>query len=122
VYEWLLFLHVLSAFSLGAAYVVLWVALLAADRGAGPMTRTASILSAIGMLGVFVFGIWLAIDAEDYHVWDGWVLAALVLWAIAGETGRRAGVLAHPRAPLFLTISSATVLLLLADMIYKPGA
>ena len=29
-----------------------------------------------------------ALDA--YHVWDGWVIVALVLWAIASETGRRA--------------------------------
>lgn len=122
MYEWLLFLHVLSAFSLGTAYVVLWVALLGGDRAAGRMTRTANILASVGLPGVFVFGVWLAIDADDYHPWDGWILAALALWAIAGETGRRAGALGQPRAPLFLTVSSATVLLLLVDMIYKPGA
>lgn len=45
-----------------------------------------------GTLGTLVFGIWLAIERDEYQVWDGWILAALVLWAIAAETGRRGGV------------------------------
>ena len=47
----------------------------------------------IGSIGVLVLGVWLAIDADAYQVWDGWVIAALVLWAIAVETGRRSGVI-----------------------------
>ena len=46
---------------------------------------------AVGSLGTIVFGVWLAISLDAYQVWDGWVLAAIVLWAIAVEVGRRGG-------------------------------
>jgi hypothetical protein len=36
-----------------------------------------------------VFGVSLAIEVDRYRVWDGWVIAAIVLWAIGTETGRR---------------------------------
>jgi hypothetical protein len=35
------------------------------------------------------FGIWLAISLDAYHPWDGWIIAAIVLWAVAGGTGAR---------------------------------
>ena len=45
----------------------------------------------IGTLGTIVFGVWLAISLDAYKVWDGWVIAAIVLWAGRHEVGRRAG-------------------------------
>ncbi len=40
---------------------------------------------------MLVFGIWLAIDVDGYEVWDGWVIAALVLWFVMGALGSRTG-------------------------------
>ena len=53
--------------------------------------RTAGILVGVGMMGAIIFGVWLAIHEEAYQVWDGWILASLVLWAIGGWAGGQAG-------------------------------
>ena len=103
----------------------------------------------VGSLGVIVFGVWLAISLDGVQVWDGWVIAAIVLWAIASETGRRAdpefapcvqranelvaagqtgpdaglAELARSGKGLMLhSIATVAVLLILVDMIWKPGA
>jgi uncharacterized membrane protein len=157
-YDWLLFLHVAAAFALVAALVVYWVIAVAARNVDRPvdslryfrLARPANVLVIAGTIGTLVFGVWLAIDHDAYQVWDGWVLAALVLWAISAGTGQRGGVIyaqaqklaaeetragrgEQPNAELrtMLTdrrsmwlniVSSGAVLLLLIDMIYKPGA
>ena len=98
-YDWLLFLHVASAFAMVAAYVVFTVVLVAGWRTDRPtsvlalfhVTRPAGVLIAAGALGTLVFGVWLAIYVDGYELWDAWILGALVLWAIGTETGRRAG-------------------------------
>jgi drug/metabolite transporter (DMT)-like permease len=113
------------------------------------VSRAGDVLFAIGSIGTIVLGILLAIDLDEYQVWDGWVIAALVLWALAMETGRRTGrhynaardrartLVAEgrdaPSPELNATLRSSTglvlhlataalVVLLLVDMIYKPGA
>jgi len=156
-YDWLLFLHVLSAFALVAAFV-LYSALIAALWNKDVpseavrllrMHRVGDVLVAVGSIGVLVFGIWLAIDVDGYEVWDGWVIAALVLWLIMGALGSRTGKLYKPardrtvalardgsdapsaelralfqdRRALWLHVAGVvTVVLLLIDMIFKPGA
>ncbi len=158
LYDWLLFLHVLTAFALVAALVVFWVIGIVArtvDRPAESLryfrvARPANVLVVIGSLGTVIFGVWLAIERDEYQVWDGWIIAALILWAISTETGRRGGVpymeaqklaeqlaaegrgeesspelrarLKDPKGMTLNGISSLAVLLLLIDMIYKPGA
>jgi uncharacterized membrane protein len=158
VYEWLLFLHLLAAFALVAALVVFWVIGVVARNVERPVeslryfrvAQPANVLVALGTLGTLVLGIALAIERDEYQVWDGWILAAIVLWAVAAETGRRGGVpyveakkLAErlvaegrgdepsaelraklqDRAGMILNaVSSLLVLLILVDMIYKPGA
>ena len=57
--------------------------LIAADS-AKSFGRVGGPLVGVGMMGVVIFGIWLAIDDDAYHVWDGWIIASLMLWAIAG--------------------------------------
>ena len=37
----------------------------------------------VGLVGVIMLGIWLAILRVDFHPWDGWVIGAIVLWCIA---------------------------------------
>ena len=136
LYDWLLFLHVLSAFFAVGALTALW-ALILGSRGATPMFdqssamtfgRTAGILVGVGMMGTIVFGVWLAIYLDAYQVWDGWILASLVLWAIGGWAGGQAGR-AFESGPSgrtagirFQTINSVAVLIILVLMIWKPGA
>ena len=155
-YDWLLFLHVASAFAMVAAYVVFTVVLVAGWRTDRPtsvlalfhVTRPAGVLIAAGALGTLVFGVWLAIYVDGYELWDGWILGALVLWAIATEAGRRGGALygraqesaqrlvaegrddaaselrgqLRSRTALALHVTSGVaILLILVLMIYKPG-
>ena len=156
--DWLLFLHIASAFAVVAALVTFWAVAIAARNVERPVdslryfriSKPANVLIAIGTLGTLIFGIWLAIDIDAYKVWDGWILIALVLWAIAAGTGQRGGrnygaaaqlagrldaenrggepstelkTLLQNRQAMWLTIiSSAAVLLILIDMVYKPGA
>ena len=136
LYDTLLFVHVLSAFIAVGALTALW-GLILGTRGATPsidqrsaMTygRTAGILVGVGMMGTIIFGIWLAIYLDAYQVWDGWILASLVLWAIGGWAGGQAGR-AFESGPAgraggirFQTINSVAVLLILILMIWKPGA
>ena len=135
MYDWLLFGHVLSATMLFATAVVFTAI------GTGlPFDRRvlaiANVLWAIGGLGTLVLGIWLAIDVDGYEVWDGWVIGAIVLWALSTETGRRAqeGFVEAPgpdgaavvapagNALLMHWLRTALLVALLAIMIYKPGA
>jgi hypothetical protein len=158
LYDWLLFLHVLTAFALVAALVVFWIIGIVArgvDRPAESLSyfrvaRPTSFLIGVGIAGTLVLGILLAIERDEYQVWDGWVLGAIVLWALATETGRRGGVAyaeaqklaeelsaagrgEEPSAELSAklqdrnsiilnAVSSLLVLVILVDMIYKPGA
>jgi uncharacterized membrane protein len=156
-YDWLLFLHVLSAFSLVAAQVLVTFLIVGGWRLELPsdiarmfrLSRAGDVLFGIGAMGTIVLGIWLAIDLDEYQLWDGWIIAALVLWAVAmgigGRTAKhyygardRAKALvaegrdvpnpelgATLRSPTGLVLHLATVVLvvlLLVDMIYKPGA
>ena len=130
LYEWLLFLHVLAAFLLVAglsAYGALVVGGEAARRVLAP---PAAALWNVGGLGVLVLGIWLALEVDGYELWDGWIIAALVLWIIASAAGGRLGagvregqsIRGIDRAGLMLAVMSLATVALLIDMIFKPGA
>jgi len=117
VTDFILFLHVLSAFMLGATIVLAGAAALGTvlpDRTLWISDR----LWDVGGIGTLVFGIWLAIDIDGYEVWDGWILAAIVLWVLASGAATRARA---ERVP-WHWIQSGLVVLLLVDMIWKPGA
>ena len=128
--DWVLALHVLSAFALAGAMVVFWVVYVALRSGGvevGGLVRVGTVATGIGMTGTLVFGLWLAIALDAYHPWDGWVIAAIVLWAVAGGLGDRAGRASREpdglsRAFTLHAITTALVVLLLVDMIWKPGA
>ena len=157
LHDWLLFLHVLSAFALVGAEVLftfliiwLWRTDLPAEiaRVSG-LSRIGSVLIAVGAMGTLIFGVILAFEADSYAIWDPWIIAALLLWMGTMEVGRRAGMAydktgAEARKlvgegrtepnpvlgamfrssnalALHLT-SGGLVLLLLLDMIFKPGA
>jgi hypothetical protein len=132
LYEWLLFLHVLAAFLLVSGLVAYSALLLggggeAASRALGP---PALALWNVGGLGVLVLGVWLALEVDGYELWDGWIIAAVVLWLVASAAGGRLGAGVREGESLqgidsarvlLLVMSLATVALLL-DMIFKPGA
>jgi hypothetical protein len=129
VYDTLLVLHMFSAAALFGTMAVYSAYVL----GSPPDLRVLGVgrvLWAIGGLGTLIFGVWLAIYVDDYEIWDGWVIGAIVLWAIATELGRRAelgflenaDVRARAQASLMHWLRSASVIGLLVLMIYKPGA
>ena len=137
LYDWLLFLHVLGAFVAVGALTALW-GLIYGTRAAMPeidadsamrFGRLGGILVGAGMMVALVFGIWLAIDVDAYELWDGWILASLILWAIGAWAGGRAGKeftadpVAGRRAGIRLqALNSIAVLVILVLMIWKPGA
>jgi uncharacterized membrane protein len=135
--DWLLALHVLSAIIVIASLTMLWT-LIIATRPSAPLIapesakvfgRVGGPLVGVGMMGAVIFGIWLAIDDDAYHIWDGWILASLILWAISGAVGGRAGqtfekdpVGGRAAGIRFQAISSVLILVILVLMIWKPGA
>jgi len=156
-YDWLLFLHVLAAFSLVAAEILITLLIVGGWKLELPseiarmfrLSRAGDVLFGVGSIGTILIGIWLAIDLDEYQLWDGWVIAALVLWAVLMGVGGRTArfyyagrdrartlvaqgrdvpspeVTAVLRSPKGLALHVGTVvlvLLLFIDMIYKPGA
>jgi hypothetical protein len=155
--DWMLALHVLSAFALVAGIILFWVLIVAVRRADTPdatirlglLTRVADGAVGVGMGGTILLGIWLAFSVGGYEIWDGWIVAALVLWVVAAalgqrtsaayaagvrkalelqaaeETGTSAELLALNRSSigvLLQALVSAVVLLIVIDMIWKPGA
>jgi hypothetical protein len=143
VYHTLLFLHVLLAFVLVAAVTLFWALVIGTRPGRAALTpaaamwlgRAGAIAVGIGSVGVLIFGIWLAIERPLYHPWDGWIVASLILWAIAVGTGQRAGrffqraamspgeAAALRRTGLRLqTVAGLSLIVILILMAWKPGA
>jgi hypothetical protein len=155
--DWMLALHVLSAFAFVAGLVAFWTLTIAGWRTdtpegtlrMGPVSRVAGGAIGIGAGGTIILGIWLAFSVGGYDIWDPWIVAAIVLWVIvarlgqrtnaayaegvnkakelqaAGQTGPNAELLALNRTPTGLRLQllvSIVVLLILIDMIWKPGA
>jgi hypothetical protein len=89
MYHALLFIHVLSAFCLAGGIVIY-----SSFALGGPVNKTvrlvAEILWGVGGLGTLVFGIWLALNRPQYELWDGWIIAALILWVLATGSGAQA--------------------------------
>lgn len=136
--DWILSFHLLSAAALVGAMTLFSILIVGNWRADRPATvasfmRVAvigNVLVGVGTAGTIVFGIWLALAVDGYNIWDGWVLAAIVLWAVASYAGTtlgrgyeafRAGTAPAPSLALHL-ILSGSILLLLIDMIWKPGA
>ena len=132
LYDWLLFLHVAASFALVAGLASFGVLVLG---GGGAAMRRALAPPAIALWNaggvlVLVLGLGLAIDVDAYQPWDGWILGAIVLWLVAFGAGDpltrdlrdpSAG-LAPERARLLFAVAAVATLLLLVDMVFKPGA
>ena len=157
-YDWLLFLHVASAFALVASLVLYTVLIAVVWNKDVPsdvarlfrISKVGDVLIAVGSIGVLVFGIWLAIDVGRLRgmgrlgdrcarslVRHGRVRArgrersttprAIGRKALAREGNNAPNAelrtLVQDRRGLwFHTGGVIVVLLLLIDMIFKPGA
>ena len=128
--DWLLFLHVLAAFLL-AITVVMYSAVALGGTLGGRATFIADRCWDVGGLGTLVLGIWLALKLDEYGIFDGWIIGAIVLWLVAtglGETVRkrlaegRDGTVATGAVTTMHWLRTLTVLGLLVLMIWKPGA
>ncbi len=154
--DWILALHLISAASLVGALTIFSVMIAALWRTDDPSAVTSfmplnlvgNALVILGSLGTIVFGVWLAISLDAYQVWDGWVIAAIVLWVLLAAVGKQTGdgyrataetaaqlvSSGSPRSPELAASMGATrafwfhvtacviVILILLDMIWKPGA
>ena len=155
--DWALVVHVLSAFAYVGGLIVFWVLIVAVRRTdtpaetlrMEPIVKVGGVAVGIGAVGTILVGIYLAFAVGNYAIWDGWIIAALVLWAISGALGQRTGAaymqgmnqakeldaagktgpdeglraLNRTQAGLILhSLTSLAVLLILLDMIFKPGA
>jgi uncharacterized membrane protein len=115
----------------------------------GPFAKVGNATVGLGMGGTILFGVWLAFSVGGYDIWDGWILAALVLWVVgaalgqrtgaafmqgpvkaqelasAGQSGPNAELLALNRTStglLLHTLTSLVVLVIIILMVWKPGA
>lgn len=155
--DWILALHVLSAFAYVAGLVLFWVLVVSVRRadtpdatiGLEPIVKVGNAAVGVGAEGTIILGIWLAISRDEYQLWDGWIIAAMVLWVISAAVGQRTGaaymqgmtkaqglqaagqtgpsteLLALNRTSngvLFHLLATIIVILILIDMIWKPGA
>ena len=154
-YDWLLFFHVTGAFLFLGGIVVAWVVGIGAARGERPseiallmrLATPAAAAIGAGMLLTIVFGLWLVADLDVYKISDGWIVAALVMWALSGALGGLGGrrdkatrmyaerlaaegdepsaeLRARARDPVAFGLNLASTLLglaILAVMIWKPG-
>ena|SRR5688572_4520236 len=126
LYDTLLFLHVLTAFLLGAA-AVMSSGIVLAGRGSARELFVSDRLEDVGATGALVFGIWLALDVDGYSLADGWILGAIVLWALAATCT----VIARPgfhdgavtgRAKALHWTRTLLIVGILVLMVWKPGA
>ena len=155
--DWIFALHLLTAATLVGSLVMSWIvvfALRSADTAGATLSLhrvnvVASAALAVGLVGAISFGIWLAILRVDFQVWDGWVIAAIVLWVLAtvaiqraareyakpvekaqelraaGRNGPDGELTALNRTStglLLRALASLAIVLIVIDMIYKPGA
>ena len=155
--DWIFSFHLLFAATLVGGLVMSWivvVALYSADAaeetlGFGRVAVVSSVAILLGLPGTIALGIWLAILRPEFHPWDGWIIAAIVLWVVAtaavlrsfveyrkpivrarellgsgrsGASEELAALNRNARGLLFRALGSVAIVLIVIDMIYKPGA
>ena len=110
------------------------------------LIRTVLPVIAIGSFATLVFGLWLVHELQ-FSFWSFWIIAAIVLWLLSGALGGAGGkhqerarklaerlaaqndtsddelraILRDPRGNAMSWLAGLATLLLLVDMIWKPG-
>jgi len=155
--DWIFAVHLLFSATLVGSLVMSWIVIFSlrtadTSRDTLSLNRVAMVATGatiVGLVGTISLGIWLAILRVDFHPWDGWVIAAIILWSIAttalvrsfreyakpvrvartllasAQTGASAELSALNRTSkglLLRALGSAAVVLIVIDMIWKPGA
>jgi hypothetical protein len=135
LYDVLLFLHVLGAFSLVAGTTAMAPFALGVGAPALGRDSTAKLallgagMSVAGALLTLVLGLWL-VGNVGYSFFRFWVLGALVLWAIAGysngEVARTARAVhkgdgGGRDVRIVWVVDMLGAILLLVLMVWKPG-
>jgi len=154
-YGWLLFLHITGAFFFlggGVAAAVFNVSAQTRERPSEVaalmrMTQVVVPIVGLGSIMTLVFGLWLVHDV-GYGYGDGWIVAAIILWAVAAGLGGAGGkreretrvlaerlaaegdspsseLRARMRDPAAIAMSygaGIALLVVLVLMIWKPGA
>jgi hypothetical protein len=155
--DWIFSFHLLFAATLVGSLVMSWIVVVSMRTADTPdatlnlhrVGMVATGATIVGLGGVIVMGIWLAILRVDFHPWDGWVIGAIVLWCIAtvallrsfgeyakpvekaralatsGQNAASAELTALNRTSTGLmlrVLGSAAILVIVVDMIWKPGA
>ena len=154
-YGWLLFLHITGAFLFLGGAVAAAVFNVSAQTRERPsevaaLMRMAQVVVPVVGLGsimTLVFGLWLVHDV-GYGYGDGWIVAAIILWAVAAGLGGAGGkreretrvlaerlaaegdspsseLRARMRDPATIAMSygaGIALLVVLVLMIWKPGA
>ena len=125
MYHTLLFLHLIAAFLL-AVTVVMYSAVALGATTDRRMLFVADRCWDVGGLGTLIFGIWLALNLDQYDFFDFWILLALVLWLVATGLGqsvqRRIGGDDARAVAAMHWIRTIVVIALLVTMVWKPGA
>ena len=132
MYHTLLTIHLFAAFALAIGLVVYSAFVLGSPVNA--TTRlVAEIMWGLGGLGTLVFGIWLALYLDAYKIYDGWIIAAVVLWVLAMGSGAQvsrrvkpagddSGVAVDRRTQIAHWMRTVYFVALLVVMVWKPGA
>jgi uncharacterized membrane protein len=142
-YDIFLFLHVLSAAAFLGLALGFWAVVVAtrpgspllSARAAGLVTAPMAVAIGPASVGALLFGVALAINVDGYELWDGWILASVVLWIVGGAAGARSGrelsraleggeaSRGARNAGLVLhAVGTAALVLILYLMVAKPGA
>ena len=151
-YDWMFALHLIAAFAVASSLVLFSVLVFTGRRMTTlEQTRTlfrvapvGTILISAGLAVVVALGVYLALASSRYEIWNLWVIVAIVLAIAFGGIGQRSGayytdvqkladgpdadggdVLARLQAPTGMRLHLATVvifLLIVLDMVFKPGA
>ena len=154
--DWIFALHVTMAALLVGSLVMTWIVVVSLLTTSTPGTTlslhrvelVATGATIVGLLGAISLGVWLAILRPEFHPWDGWVIAAYVLWGVAAlllfrsfaefekparrakaliassQTGADPELVALNRTSTGLLLragASLAVVLIVIDMLWKPG-
>jgi uncharacterized membrane protein len=145
-YNLLLFVHVLSAMTWLGGGLILLVAALRLRQSATDVQTFAKVLPYVGIrlfmpavILVLVTGVWMVLADSEWSFRQAWVLIALVLFAVAFAVGgvylSRVGIAmdraagdATAQLPVLVNrwlagyaVVLVVLLLVVADMVFKPG-